>query len=104
MELKEFGPPGEGGAHPKFYYVDPPLITKYNFFGVINCLESAFHFKGTRLAKMPLKTRLDNGYTVYVLDIYICLRLHVERSSKREQKLFRLLATHFETVNFGVKV
>ena len=25
MKLKEFGPPG-GGARPKFYYVDPPLI------------------------------------------------------------------------------
>ena len=26
MKLKEFGPPG-GGARPKFYYVDPPLLT-----------------------------------------------------------------------------
>ena len=26
MKLKEFGPPG-GGARPKFYYVDTPLIT-----------------------------------------------------------------------------
>ena len=25
MKLKEFGPPGGRGAHPKFYYVDPPL-------------------------------------------------------------------------------
>ena len=25
MKLKEFGPPGGGGARPKFYYVDPPL-------------------------------------------------------------------------------
>ena len=25
MKLKEFGPPG-GGARPKFYYVDPPLL------------------------------------------------------------------------------
>ena len=25
MKLKEFGPPG-GGARPKFYYVDPPLV------------------------------------------------------------------------------
>ena len=25
MKLKEFGPHGGGGAHPKFYYVDPPL-------------------------------------------------------------------------------
>ena len=25
MKLKEFGPPG-GGAHPKFYYVDPRLF------------------------------------------------------------------------------
>ena len=30
MKLKEFGPPG-GGARPKFYYVDPPLvITEYD--------------------------------------------------------------------------
>ena len=27
MKLKEFGPPG-GGARPKFYYVDPPLLTE----------------------------------------------------------------------------
>ena len=26
MKLKEFGPQG-GGARPKFYYVDPPLIS-----------------------------------------------------------------------------
>ena len=26
MKLKEFGPRGGGGAHPKFYYVDPPLL------------------------------------------------------------------------------
>ena len=25
MKLKEFGPPGGGGARPKFYDVDPPL-------------------------------------------------------------------------------
>ena len=29
MKLKEFGPPGGGGARPKFYYVDPPLIIVY---------------------------------------------------------------------------
>ena len=28
MKLKEFGPPGGGGgARPKFYYVDPPLVS-----------------------------------------------------------------------------
>ena len=27
MKLKEFGPPG--GAHPKFYYVDPPLHSSF---------------------------------------------------------------------------
>ena len=27
MKLKEFGPPGGGGARSKFYYVDPPLLT-----------------------------------------------------------------------------
>ena len=26
MKLKEFGPSG-GGGRPKFYYVDPPLVT-----------------------------------------------------------------------------
>ena len=25
MKLKEFGPRGRG-EHPKFYYVDPPLV------------------------------------------------------------------------------
>ena len=30
MKLKEFGPPGGGGARPKFYYVDPPLALVHN--------------------------------------------------------------------------
>ena len=30
MKLKEFGPPG-GGARPKCYYVDPPLIIAEDF-------------------------------------------------------------------------
>ena len=29
MKLKEFGPRGGGGARPKFYYVDPPLVLKH---------------------------------------------------------------------------
>ena len=33
MKLKEFGPPG-GGAHPKFYYVDPPLEMSYISQGI----------------------------------------------------------------------
>ena len=38
MKLKEFGPPGGGGARPKFYYVDPPLyivdnIANFVYYG-----------------------------------------------------------------------
>ena len=33
MKLKEFEPPGwGGGARPKFYYVDPPLVTVMSLF------------------------------------------------------------------------
>ena len=32
MKLKEFGP-GGGGAHPKFYYVDPPLLFQPSYIG-----------------------------------------------------------------------
>ena len=34
MKLKEFGPPG-GGARPKFYYVDPPLLPLRSVITVI---------------------------------------------------------------------
>ena len=42
MKLKEFGPPGGGGAtHPKFYYVDLPLPS----LSRVNVLENLFLFK-----------------------------------------------------------
>ena len=52
MKLKEFGPPG-GGARPKFYYVDPPLLlllsltdaTKTWVQGQIQCEKVEFMIK-----------------------------------------------------------
>ena len=46
MKLKEFGPPGEG-AHPKFYYVDPPLvIILILLLHATKCGEEGMHGEG----------------------------------------------------------
>ena len=47
MKLKEFGLGGGGSTHPKFYYVDPPLVlteTLGNMFCTPNKSQDHEHF------------------------------------------------------------
>ena len=49
MKLKEFGPPG-GGAHPKFYYVDPPLLSFTEIHAKVNDIRVGTKGQGNDIA------------------------------------------------------